>query len=130
VGGKPKEFSSYASGELSWHKPSSFAGAVVSEKGALFTYKANWDAPGRWGVEFLTKNLRIILQPLETIKIMKRGTVKVEDHIFSIDPIEAKYKPGLYKQVQELISNKKTFTPLLDEHCINTNTIYKKILLK
>jgi len=118
VGGKPKELSSYTSGDFSWHKPTNFAGAGMSDKGALFTYKANWDAPGRWGVEFLTCKRRIILQPLETVKIINRGSVVVEEYTFDVDPIEAKFKVGLYSQVKDFLFNQANLFDLVEHNYI------------
>ncbi|MBO5632737.1 MAG: Gfo/Idh/MocA family oxidoreductase, partial [Aeriscardovia sp.] len=63
LGGEPTQMSSYVAGELSWHKPSCFVGAGVTEKGILYNYQANWDAPGRWAVELLTAKHRIYLRP-------------------------------------------------------------------
>ena len=36
------------------------AGAGVTENGALFSYHANWEAPGRWSVEIMTKKRRLM----------------------------------------------------------------------
>jgi predicted dehydrogenase len=107
LGGKPKEISPYSAGGLSWHPSASiFSGAGVSETGALFSYKANWESAGRWGVEVLTKRCRLIFQPLEKLKIQKRGSIEikdVEDINYSLDQ---KYKPGLFNQTKTFLSEK------------------------
>jgi predicted dehydrogenase len=99
LGGKPKEISSYVSGGLDWHPSASiFSGAGVSETGALFSYQANWESAGRWGVEMLTKEHRLIFRPMEKLQIQKRGSVKI-DFVDDIDyALDEKYKPGLYLQ--------------------------------
>jgi len=52
LGGKPKKLCTFVSGNLDWHPASSvFAGAGMSDNGALFSYHANWESAGRWGVE-------------------------------------------------------------------------------
>ena len=56
--GKPDEISCYTTGGLNWHSAASvFAGAGITKKNVLFSYNANWGAPGRWGVEIMTKKI-------------------------------------------------------------------------
>ena len=107
LGGKPKEMCSFSSGSLKWHEAASnFSGAGVSEKGALFNYQANWESAGRWSVEILTKENRLILRPMEKLQIQKRGTIpQLFDE--SIDySLDEKYKPGLYLQTENFLENK------------------------
>lgn len=106
LGGKPKEICSFASGSLSWHpSASNFSGAGVSEIGALFNYQANWESAGRWSVEILTKEHRLIFRPMEKLQIQKRGTI-VQDFDDSIDyTLDEKYKPGLYLQTKNFLEN-------------------------
>lgn len=106
LGGKPKELSVYTQkGNLTWHPNSSvFSGAGISEKGALFSYQANWQAPGRWSVEMLTKNHRFILRPMEKLQIQKTGSVAIE-MVEGIDYLlDEKYKPGLFLQVKSFLT--------------------------
>lgn len=50
LGGEASELQSFTAGALSWHPSSAvFAGAGRTVNGALFSYQANWGAPGRWG---------------------------------------------------------------------------------
>jgi len=94
LGGKPKEICSYTSGGLKWHKSSSiFAGAGISESGALFSYQANWAAPGRWSVEVLTKKHRLIFRPMEKLQIQNIGSVATEEAEMDYS-MDDKYKPG------------------------------------
>ena len=105
LGGKPKEISTFTAGSLDWHPAASvFSGAGVSENGALFSYQANWESAGRWSVEMLTKNHRLILRPMEKLQIQNRGSVAVEfvDCDYKID--EA-FKPGLFLQTKKFMSN-------------------------
>lgn len=107
LGGKPKEISSYTAGGLIWHPSASiFVGSGVSENGALFTYQANWESAGRWSVEMLTKEHRLILRPLEKLQIQKRGRSQinfVDDIDYSADE---KNKPGLFHQLDSFINCK------------------------
>jgi predicted dehydrogenase len=107
LGGKPKNITCYSGGEndLNWHPSSSiFSGAGVTHKDALFSYHANWNAPGRWKLEILTERNRIILEPIEGLKIQKLGSV--EKNIMDIDnEKDLSFKPGLYNQVKAFMAN-------------------------
>lgn len=106
LGGKPKEINSFISGSLSWHPSASiFSGAGISDKNALFNYQANWESAGRWSVEILTKENRLIFRPMEKLQIQKRGTIpQLFDE--SVDySLDEKYKPGLYIQTEKFLEN-------------------------
>jgi len=103
LGGKPKEISCYTKGGLKWHpKASIYSGAGVSENGALFSYQANWEAPGRWGVEVLTKKHRLILRPLEKLQLQNIGSVQKE-FVEIDDELDIRFKPGLYWQTKSFL---------------------------
>lgn len=102
LGGIPKQISSYTSGELSWHTPAIFAGAGVTDKNALFSYQANWNAPGRWAVELLTDNHRLYLKPMEVLNIQEKGSIVVE--LVQVDNhLDVEFKPGFYLQTKAFI---------------------------
>jgi predicted dehydrogenase len=128
LGGKPRRFSSYIAGSLSWHpSASAFAGAGVTEEGALFSYHANWAAPGRWGVEILTKNHRLILRPLEQLHIQKIGSVGI-DRIEIDDQYDVQFKPGLYKQVEVFLSDKSSCRlATIEEHNSMVERVFSKM---
>jgi predicted dehydrogenase len=105
LSGNPVELQVLNSGGLAWHPSSAvFAGAGRTDQGVLFSYQANWDAPGRWGVEFLTRQRRLIFRPMETLQVMKRGSVSVE-MVNIDDDIDKAYKPGLYRQVEKFLAD-------------------------
>jgi predicted dehydrogenase len=103
--GKPKEISCYHSGGNDWHSKSTiFAGAGIT-KTALFSYEANWEAPGRWNIDIMTKKHRYIFKPMERLQIQQIGSVVVsfiEDIDYSYDE---KFKPGLFLQTQAFLEN-------------------------
>ena len=103
LGGYPTEMCSFKSGSLDWHsRASKYAGAGVTDNGALFSYHANWDAPGRWAVEVLTNNHRLYFRPMEQLSVQKKGSVMLEK-IDIEDKIDIEFKPGLYKQVEAFL---------------------------
>jgi len=119
LGGKPKTMSCYKAGSLDWHPSGSiYAGAGISETGALFSYQANWEAPGRWGVEVLTKKHRLIFRPLEKLHVQNIGSVKIQE-IPIDDDLDTRFKPGLYLQVLAFIQNDKQGLINISEHCTN-----------
>ncbi len=126
LGGKPEKICCYSAGSLNWHPAASvFTGAGTSETGALFSYHANWQGPGRWGVEAVTKNYRLIFRPLEKLQIQKQGSVNID--MFDIDDkLDVEYKPGLYKQVEAFLQNKRTILCSIKEQ-MNLLDIFDKM---
>ena len=105
LGGFPKEISSYVAGSLEWHSSGCiYSGSGISDKGALFSYQANWAAPGRWAVEILTNSNRLYFKPLETLQVQELRSVAVKP-VEIDDKLDRDFKPGLYKQVQAFLKN-------------------------
>ena len=127
LGGCPKEMCSFKSGTLDWHsKASKYSGAGITDKGALFSYQANWDAPGRWAVEVLTKEHRLYFRPMEELAIQKKGSVTVEN-VELDNQLDIDFKPGLYRQVKTFLYNKKDDRLVTIEAQINHMDFYEKI---
>lgn len=104
LGGFPVDFHCLRAGGLSWHPSGSiFVGSGKTDRGALFSFQANWEAPGRWGVEVCTANHRLILRPIESLQVMKRGSVAIENINLSDGQIDKDFKPGLYVQVEKFL---------------------------
>lgn len=97
-GGMPKQINVYNQSHLDWHPNGSiYAGAGVTENNILFSYHANWSAPGSWKLELLTNKNRYIFRPFEKLHIQKIGTLEIEEIPLN-DKLDRQYKPGLYKQ--------------------------------
>lgn len=107
LGGQPKELCNFTNGSLDWHQSASvFAGAGISDRNALFSYQANWESAGRWSVEILTKEHRLILRPMEKLQIQKRGSI-AQEFDDNIDyTLDSEFKPGLYLQTESFLNNK------------------------
>lgn len=104
LGGSPKDLSSFTSGGLTWHPTASiFAGAGITETGVLFSYNANWEAPGRWGVEILTRKHRLILRPMEKLHIQEIGSVGIKEVSLN-DELDLAFKPGLFRQTEAFLT--------------------------
>ena len=105
--GIPKLQNSYflKRGNLNWHPSSSiFIGCGISKNNIPFSYNANWEAPGRWCVELMTKKNKYILKPLEELKKVPLGeTNEVSIDIENI--FDLKFKPGIYLQTKSFTEN-------------------------
>ncbi|MBE3655684.1 Gfo/Idh/MocA family oxidoreductase [Vibrio cidicii] len=126
LGGFPREINCFVKGGSHWHSRSyNFAGAGVSDKGALFSYHGHWGAPGRWSVEVLTRAHRLIFRPMEKLQIQKLGSVAVE-FVELDDCLDTQFKPGLYKQVEAFLAENDESLCHLSQHKENAN-IYARI---
>lgn len=125
LGGKPLKMESFSTGILDWHSPSVFCGAGITEANALFNYSANWGSPGRWSIEILTSNFRLIFKPMEKLQIQFKNSVIISefDEIdYSLDKI---YKPGLYLQTNNFINDLFIGMCTLDEQLTLYDYYYK-----
>lgn len=128
IGGLPTSLNAYTTGSLAWHPQAAiYAGAGISETGALFSYQANWQAPGRWALEFLTKHHRLYLKPMEKLSIQKIGSVALEE-VRLDDALDYDFKPGLFKQVDAFIHHPENL-PTIDEQ-LKVLPWYEKINAK
>lgn len=107
LAGVPKKISGFTTGELQWHpKGSIFVGSGLTINNIPFSYHANWQAPGSWKLEVLTNKNRYIFRPFEKLHIQKLGDTNIELFQFD-DTLDTKFKPGLYKQVDQFLNGNK-----------------------
>lgn len=127
-GGSPRKLFSLdgGSGELYWHPSGSrFVGCGETETGALFSYQADFNAPGRWSVELMSKNFRFILKPLEELRVMRRNEFEIKT--FEIeDNVDRKFKPGFYEQIAKFM-DKRDETLCSVQQQLDRWSVYKKI---
>ena len=124
--GKPLDWKFWHAGSLEWHPDAArFAGAGISENNIMFNYHADWQTPGRWGIELNTLKHRLILRPLEKLQVCKIGSVKVEEVSLKND-LDSKYKPGLYRQTESFLKEDDYLFCSLKEQLENT-IIYSQI---
>lgn len=129
MGGWPKELKAFKSGSLSWHPAgAAFTGAGISESGALFSYRADWAAPGRWGVEILTGKRKLIFCPLEGLKEQLLGSIQVSDLNIN-DELDIEFKPGLFNQTKCFLTGVNEHLLSIAEHyhhVVNTYDVIKE----
>jgi predicted dehydrogenase len=124
LGGRPKIIYAFQKKGCSWPYSAIFSGAGISDRGALFSYNANWESPGRWGVEILTGKHRLIFKPLEKLQVQNLESNSV-DFIKIDDSLDRKFKPGFYRQVQAWM--KKPESLLTIKNHLENFKIYEKI---
>jgi predicted dehydrogenase len=73
--GMPKKMTSIQKGGFKWHKSGSiFVGSGITKKNIPFSYHADWESSGRWGIEIMTKKNSYKLIPLEELYQRPKGT--------------------------------------------------------
>lgn len=128
IAGLPNDWKAYSKkGTLNWHEKSFFTGSGITEKGVLFSYNSNWESAGRWGVELMTPLRKIILRPIEGVRVVKRGTINEE--ILDLDPnAEGGFKPGLLNQLETFLSQNVGNSLSLKMHISNSKTFLKQMI--
>jgi predicted dehydrogenase len=128
LGGWPAQLQAWSQGRLDWHQSGAiFCGAGATDRGALFSYQANWQAPGRWSVELLTPRHRLHLKPLEALGIQELGSLEIKP--FPLDErLDRDFKPGLYRQTEAFLNgNPDGRLPTLNEHIHFWDTVLEVI---
>lgn len=124
--GMPADWRSWNAGSIDWHPSSArFAGAGVTEKGVMFSYLSDWQAPGRWGLEIMTRKRRLILRPMEQLQFTKLGSVAVEP-VEATNTLDKDFKPGLYRQTKAFLAGDDALFCTLSEQVRNAR-IYSQM---
>ncbi len=124
--GRPLDWKCWRAGSFDWHPAAArFSGAGITEQDVMFSYLADWQAPGRWGIELLTAKRRLILRPMEQLQVMPLGTVKI-GAMESLDNLDKDYKPGLYRQTQAFLEGDYNLFCTLQEQVENVR-IYSEM---
>jgi predicted dehydrogenase len=114
--GGPAEITTLVAGSLEWHPTAAvFTGTGRSERGTLFSYHADWTGPGRWSCEVVTREHKLVFMPMEELRVMKRGSVAVEKQD-PPDDIDARFKPGVYRQAEAFLAGKRDALCDIREH--------------
>jgi predicted dehydrogenase len=118
--GFPVDWKAWHGGSLSWHPSAArFCGSGVTVNGVFFSYQADWEAPGRWGIEVLTRKRRIVFRPMEQLQVIPLGSVKAEN-VELDEHLDKEFKPGLYNQTKAFLNGDDRLFSSVDEqlrHC-------------
>lgn len=113
--GFPKDWKAFQGGSMDWHSSAArFAGAGITDRGVLFSYHADWEAPGRWALEVMTRKRRLIFKPMEQLQVTELASVKVEP-VEIDDALDKAFKPGLYAETQAFLDHDDAFFCTIDE---------------
>ena len=124
--GLPSNWQGYVSGGNSWHNAATrFVGSGITSKDVLFTYQADWEGPGRWGLELVTKKRRLFLRPLEQLSVQESGSVTIQKLELD-DEKDTTFKPGLYAQVMAWLNKNEEHLCSAEEQW-NAMDIYYKM---
>jgi predicted dehydrogenase len=129
LGGTPVQISSFVARGLDWHPQASvFSGAGITDSGTLFSYHANWESAGRWGIELRTRKRRLLLCPLEELQEQIRDTIVVTG-VDIDDRLDREFKPGFYRQAQAFLQGQDIASlPTIQEHAQRNEKIYQQIV--
>jgi|TARA_B110000037_G_scaffold223162_1_gene303115 predicted dehydrogenase len=123
--GKPKDWKCWQRGSLDWHPASArFCGSGITDKGVMFSYLSDWQAPGRWGLELMTAKRRFILRPMEQLQVIRLGSILVES-VKPTNQIDKDFKPGLFQQTKNFLERKDSLFCSLSEQSENIKTYSK-----
>lgn len=126
LGGRPSSWTAHVGGSLPWHQESArFSGAGTTTEGATFGYHGDWEAPGRWAVDVLTRNRRFVLRPLEELRCIALGSHDVEVVPLN-DDLDRNFKPGVHRQTSAFLSGDDSVACLLEEHLANMD-VYERM---
>lgn len=104
LGGSPKTLSVNTSGLLSWGNIKAiYTGSGLTKEDIPFTYHANWLAPGRWNLEFMTKDYRLIFKPMEKLHVQRHNSFEILE-IELDNKLDTGFKPGLFKEVESFLT--------------------------
>jgi predicted dehydrogenase len=124
--GAPKEWRGWQGGTLDWHPAAArFCGSGITDKDVFFSYHADWEAPGRWGMEVLTRKRRLVFRPMEQLHVMRQGSVTL-DRVDIDDRLDRDFKPGLVAQTKAFLAGDDSLLCTIEEqlrHC----TVYDKV---
>lgn len=124
--GEPKDYAFYSGRENNGNRDI-FVGSGITTRNIFFTYAANWDAPGRWGIELMTDKHRLYLRPMEKLAIQELNSVAVNE-VEIDDKIDVDYKPGIYMETKEFLSDKPSAKLKTIAEQMESIKIYDEIL--
>lgn len=123
--GPPVDWDCWQAGSLPWHRESArFAGAGVTATGATFGFHGDWEAPGQWKLEVMTRQRRLIFRPLERLRVMSIGSLCVSESPID-DQLDRTFKPGVHEQTRLFLEEEDPVSCTLAEQLQNVLTYEK-----
>ena len=126
--GFPKIFTPYQFGTLDWHPSGSiFTGSGISDKDIPFSYHADWNSAGRWGIDIMTNENSYRLIPLEELHVCKKNSTQWKKVPFQVNYPDI--KQGFVEQLSLMLEkNSSSNSDLVSlEKSVKFNKITEKI---
>ena len=125
--GLPKEITSVQSGKINWHDSGTqFIGCGISKNNIPFTYHADWNSGGRWGIEIFTKENSYFLIPLEELYVCKKFTGITLPVDFDIAFPDLKL--GIPEEIAIMLDETSGLDLITLEYAAKLNQITEKIM--
>ena len=134
--GNPRDIIAQQAGDLEWHPSGAhFYGIGITEKNIPFSYHSDWQAPGRWGIDIMTRENIYRLMPLEKLYRCPKNSVNWEEVSFQTS--YPNIKLGVAEEIAIMLDRSKAKKPDLvtlesaieyceiAEHIFGYNTINK-----
>lgn len=129
LAGRPVNLTAHSFGGLDWHSIGSrFVGSGRTVEGAAFSYSADWEAPGRWFVDVRTRRRRLLLEPLEKLRIQRFGSFDLVEEDLE-ETSSPQIKEGILAQMAAFLLGQRAVNLLpLDRHLSTLRQTYLPIL--
>jgi predicted dehydrogenase len=107
LAGAPVHLDALRVGSMPWHsRGAAFVGSGMTAAGAVFSYRADWRGPGGWSVELTTAHRRLLLEPLERLRVADRTDPEYRLHDADYSP-DDRLKPGFLEQMRSFLGDKQ-----------------------
>lgn len=124
--GSPFEMHCQTAGSLPWHSSASvFSGSGTTTRGIPFSYNANWESAGRWGIEIDIGDKKLILRPLEKLQVLEKGTLEPSFVTLPDENKDTDFKPGLYEEVRSFLGEQNDLCTIKEQ--LNNFSWYYRI---
>jgi predicted dehydrogenase len=124
--GMPREIETKQFGKLDWHPSGSvFVGSGITKKDIPFSYHADWESAGRWGIEIMTKKNAYRLIPLENLFVCKKGSFEWKEVQFKIPYPDV--KQGISEEIALMFNPDKDFILPSPKKAASFNILAEKI---
>lgn len=101
--GMPKKMDCHRKGKLVWHSSGSvFTGCGITDKNILFSYHANWESAGRWGIDVMARSGAYRFIPLEELWYCKVNSFNWEK--INIEPAYPECKTGVAEELAVMLN--------------------------
>lgn len=111
--GFPKQICTYRSSSFPWHPTGArFVGAGITKSNIPFSYHADWESAGRWGIEIMTSHNVYRMMPLEQLYYCPKGSTDWKP--IEISPAYPQVKIGVAEEIAVMLDKSlETFIPLV-----------------